>query len=48
MKEIVESWLVYVNKFSWITQSCFLTEAIKLVPVSFSYVLELLWQENKF
>ena len=26
---IVESWLVYVNKFSWIIQSCFLTETTK-------------------
>ena len=29
VKEIAESWLVYVNKFSWIIQSCFLTETIK-------------------
>ena len=29
LKDIVESWLVYVNKFSWIIQSCFLTETIK-------------------
>ena len=29
VKEIVESWLVYLNKFSWIIQLCFLTETIK-------------------
>ena len=29
VKEIVESWLVYVNKFSLIIQSCFLTDTIK-------------------
>ena len=29
VQEIVESWLVYVNKFSWIIQSFFLTETIK-------------------
>ena len=29
VREIIESWLVYVNKFSWIIQSCFLTETIK-------------------
>ena len=29
MKEIVESWLVYANKFSWIIQSCFSNETIK-------------------
>ena len=29
MKEIGEWWLVYVNKFSWIIQSCFLAETIK-------------------
>ena len=29
VKEIVESWLVYVNKFLWTIQSCFLTETIK-------------------
>ena len=37
VKEIVESWFVCVNKFSWAIQSCFLTETqdnkIKLVPV---------------
>ena len=39
MKEIVESWLVYVKKFSWIIQSCFLTEAIKKVSASFFFLL---------
>ena len=29
MKEIVESWLFYVNKFSWIIISRFLTETMK-------------------
>ena len=29
VKEIRESWLVYVSKFSWIMQSCFLTKTIK-------------------
>ena len=29
MKEIVESWLLYANKFSWIIQSCFPNEIIK-------------------
>ena len=29
VKEIVESWLVYINKFSWVVQLCFLTETIK-------------------
>ena len=28
-EEIVKSWLVYVNKYSWIIQSCFLSEAVK-------------------
>ena len=28
-KEIVESWLVYLSKFSWIIQSCFWTETTK-------------------
>ena len=29
VKEIVESWSVYANKFSLIIQSCFLTDTIK-------------------
>ena len=29
VKEIVESWLVYENKFLWIIQLGFLTETIK-------------------
>ena len=29
VNEIVKSWLVYENKFSWIIQSGFLTETIK-------------------
>ena len=29
VKETLKFWLVYVNKFSWIIQSCFLTETIK-------------------
>ena len=29
VKEIVKFWLVYVNKFSLIIESCFLTETIK-------------------
>ena len=29
VKKILEPWLVYLNKFSWIIQSCFLTETIK-------------------
>ena len=41
VKEIVESWLIYLNMFSWIIQS-------KLVPASFSYFLKLLWEKNKF
>ena len=43
VKEIVETWLIYVNKFSWFIQSYFLTETIKrasLVLASFSYFLE--------
>ena len=28
-KEIVQSWLIYVTKFSSIIQSCFLTETLK-------------------
>ena len=39
LKEIVESWLVYGNTFSWIIQSNFLTETdnkTKFVPASFS------------
>ena len=40
VKEIVESLLRYVNKFSWIIQSSFMTEnKTKLVPASFSYFL---------
>ena len=31
VKEIVESWLVYLNKFPWIIQSLFLTETIKQI-----------------
>ena len=30
-KEIVESWLVYANKFSWIISSCSLTKTIKQI-----------------
>ena len=30
-EEIAQSWLVYVNKFSWIIQSCFLMETIKRI-----------------
>ena len=41
VKGIVESWMVYVNKFSWINKT-------KSVPASFSYFLELLWEKNKF
>ena len=29
VKEIAESWLVYVSKFSWTIQSCFLTKTTK-------------------
>ena len=29
MKEIVKSWLVCMNKFSWIIQSCYLTKTTK-------------------
>ena len=51
VKEIIESWLVYGNKFSWIIQSCFLTKTIndktKLVQASFSYIEELLWEKKK-
>ena len=45
-KEIAESWLVYVNKFS-IT---FLDRdnKMKLGPVPFSYFLEHLRDKNKF
>ena len=48
-KEIVESWLVYRNKFSWIIQIMFpdRDNKTKLVPVSFSNFLELLWEKNK-
>ena len=39
--QIVESWLAYANKSSWITQSCFLDERkTKSVPASFSCFLE--------
>ena len=51
VKEIVESWLVYLNKFSWIIQSCFLTETMKqtkLVSVSFSFFSEIFLETNKF
>ena len=52
VKEIVESWLAYVNKFSWIAQSCFLTHTIKIqekiVPALFSYFLELFWRKYIF
>ena len=48
-KEIVESWLVYRNKFSWIIQIMFPDQdnKTKLVPVSFSNFLEPLWEKNK-
>ena len=57
VKEIVESWLVYVNKFSWMIQSCFLADPIifldrdnkaKLVPAFFFHFLELLQEKIKF
>ena len=38
-KEIIESWLVYLNKFSWIIQSCFLTETENKVSASFRFLL---------
>ena len=31
VKEIVESWSVYLNKFPWIIQSLFFTETIKQI-----------------
>ena len=30
VKQMLESWLVYANKLSWIIQSYFLTDNIKL------------------
>ena len=39
VKEIVESWLVYVNNFCWINRSCFFTETIKNVSASFLFLL---------
>ena len=47
-KEIVEYWLVYVNKFSWIILFLDCDNTGKLVPASFSYVLEFLREKNKF
>ena len=38
VKEIVESWLVYAKKFSWIIQSCFLTETIKQGQCQFLFL----------
>ena len=38
VKEIDKSWLVYVNKFSWIIQSCFLTETKNEVSASFFFL----------
>ena len=48
VKEIVESWLVYVKKFLWIIQSCILVETIKqsYCQLLFSYFLELLWEKS--
>ena len=46
VKEIVETWLVYINRFSWIIESCFITETIVLA--SFFNFLEPLWRKNKF
>ena len=38
--EIIDSWLVYPTKFSWITQSNFLTEeTIKRSNASFFFLL---------
>ena len=50
VKEIVESWLVYVNKFFMNHPIMFFDRdnKTKLVPVSFSYFLELLLVKNKF
>ena len=39
VKEIVESWFVYVKKFLWIIQSCFLTEKKSKVSDSFFILL---------
>ena len=36
--EIVESWLIYANKFSWITQLYFLTEITKQSCTSFFFL----------
>ena len=47
-KEIVEYWLVYVNKFSWIILFLDCDNTGKLVPAAFSYVLEFLREKNKF
>ena len=47
VKEIVKSWLVYENKFSWIIQSSFLTEAIKRSLCQLLY-LGLFWEKKKF
>ena len=44
VKEIVESWLVYVNKFSRIIKSGLLTEATS--ASFFSYFLELLCEKK--
>ena len=47
--EIIESWLVYASKFSWIARSYFLTETEKLFGLHCSYkkLQEKKWGEFK-
>ena len=46
--ENVESWLVYANKFFWISQPYFSTDIIKGVSNSFSFLLLRLLLKRKF
>ena len=48
VKEVVESWLVYVNKFSWISNHVSWPKKQNKVSASFFFLWELLWEENKF
>ena len=46
--EIIDSWLVYPTKFSWITQSNFLTEeTIKRGDASFFFLLFRIFLKKK-
>ena len=48
VRENVESWLVYANKFFWISQPYFSTGIIKGVSNSFSFLLLRLLLKRKF